>query len=1325
MRTPRPLLQAAVVSISLLALSSTTANAEESYGEAPHEGPGWQLFASSYPTNIQPSAVDEIQELDANPAEPSFTATFEGEATSSIPVGSSPAAVQAALEALPKIGAGNITVAEGAGGPNSYTITFEKVLGDVEVPTLTATGATASVVRHGAASGTIAVEVFNVGARESNTQEGGSGPIIVTDTLPPGVTAKKAGEFIQPGREEEGEHGFGTDPEIESGVWDCTGNGGGPPPGVEGANVVTCTSDPVGLITFQGGGGLPTFLPTTNSDNNPQPVVGIAVEANTPAAGLTNHASIEGGGAPGPAATTNPVTVSAEPAKGGLVHADAWFSNPDGTIDTQAGSHPYTATFAFDVATAVNANANDEFYMPGSGPRNLETDVPPGLIGDLHTFPQCDRQRLLVQACPPASMLGILRASTPIFGSVQKQVFNMVPEPGAAAELGFEYANTPAYIKFYVRTGADNSIVSRAVLPNREVDQTLLTLWGVPNEESHNRWRYREGGCSQEEMEKAENGELIDYCTVQQNRPQQPFLTLPTACSPPQPAVTFRQTGLWTEPAATNSITVPLHNAVGEESGFTGCETLEFAPPLTDSLDTSAADSPSGLTVDLTPPLGGLEDHLGLSTADVKGASVALPAGLVINPGQAAGLQACPAGKPGLGRYGDALTTEAERSNGEEDDGPASCPPAAKVGTVTIDTPLLGGDPEKQVTGNVYVLPSQPPDIRLLIAASADGVNLKEVLQTKLNETTGQVTGVASGIAQQPFSDFHLHFEGGSKATLATPTRCSTYTTNADLTPWSSPQAPDFLTNASFAIAEGPGGAACPSGALPFSPSLTAGTTTTEAGGFTPFVMHLTRPDGQQRIDTVSFKSPQGISAIIAGVPQCGETEANAGTCPAGSKLGHAVVEAGPGNNPLTLPQPGEPEIPIYLTGPYRGAPFGLSIVTPAIAGPFNLGTIVTRARIEVDPATGQITVVTDPLPQIIKGVPTDIRSIEAIIDRPGFMFNPTNCTPQTFTGSAQGTAPVGAAGEPAQTAALSSPFDVGGCRGLEFHPRFSVSTAGKASKANGASLDVNVAANGGPQPGGGEANIRSVKVALPTQLPSRLTTLQKACLAAVFEANPASCPKESNVGTATARTPILAQPLMGPAYLVSHGGAAFPDLEIVLQGEGVKLVLDGNTDIKKGITTSTFNTVPDAPISSFELNLPTGPFSVLGAYVAGRDHYNFCGQNLTLPTTITAQNGLVVTQATKLGVTGCPPSVAIVKTAVKGNSVAVTVKLGQQGTVKITGRGLRPTTRRGLKAGTRTITVPLTAVGRAAKRHGRKLKVQAALTVSGRTGTATTTLRA
>jgi hypothetical protein len=452
-------------------------------------------------------------------------------------------------------------------------------------------------------------------------------------------------------------------------------------------------------------------------------------------------------------------------------------------------------------------------------------------------------------------------------------------------------------------------------------------------------------------------------------------------------------------------------------------------------------------------------------------------------------------------------------------------------------------------------------------------------------------------------------------------------------------------------------------------------------------------------------------ASLAAAAGRTGAAELASASCPASSLIGTVQTGAGVGPSPLFVAGKA------YLTGPYKGAPYGVAVIVPAVAGPFDLGTVVIRQALLIDPNDAHVTDVSDPFPTILQGIPLRIKRVDVTLDRQGFTFNPTSCEPKTVNATVTS---IGGAQAP-----VSSHFQAAGCGALPFKPAFSASTSGKASKASGASLDVKVTSKGGPQPGGGEANIRSVKVSLPKQLPSRLTTLQKACLAAVFEANPASCPKESDVGTATAKTPILANPLVGPAYLVSHGGAAFPDLEIVLQGEGVKLVLDGHTDIKKGITTSTFNTVPDAPISSFELKLPTGPFSVLSAYVAGSNHYNFCGQSLSLPTTITAQNGLVITQTTKLGVTGCPPSVAITKTAVKANNLLVTVKLGETGTVKITGKGLRTTTKRGLKAGTHTITVPLTASGRAANRHKSKLKIQATLTVARRTGTATSTLKA
>ncbi|HEY2140695.1 MAG TPA: hypothetical protein VGG98_01395, partial [Solirubrobacteraceae bacterium] len=568
--------------------------------------------------------------------------------------------------------------------------------------------------------------------------------------------------------------------------------------------------------------------------------------------------------------------------------------------------------------------------------------------------------------------------------------------------------------------------------------------------------------------------------------------------------------------------------------------------------------------------------------------------------GQAAGLTACQPGQ-------DAIGTEAA----------PSCPAASKVGVVSIATPLL---PEK-LEGDVYVLQSNPPELKLLVAASADGVNLKLVGVVHLNETTGQLTTKFEGTPELPFTNFKLSFSGGPQAALDTPTQCGLYTTHADFTPWSSPFVEDFSPSASFALAEGPGGGACPSNPMPFAPTLTAGSTTDQAGGFTDFSMLLQRGDGQQRIEKLRFKAPAGLSGMISRVPLCGETDANAGTCPATSHIGHAVVASGPGPYPLVLPQPGEPELPIYLTGPYGGAPFGLSIVTPVIAGPFNLGTIVTRARIDVDSHTAQITVTTDPLPQIVKGVPTDLRSIDAVIDRDGFMFNPTNCNSQEFAGTA--TSAQGA------TVAISSHFGVGSCQSLKFAPKFSVSTPGKTSRANGAGLTAKLSYPNAAQ--GTQANITRVKVDLPKQLPSRLTTLQKACTNAQFEANPANCPAASKIGMATVTTPLLPVPLTGPAIFVSHGGEAFPSLTIVLQGYGVTVDLVGTTFISKaGITSTTFKMVPDVPFNTFTLTLPQGRYSALAA------NGSLCASKLAMPTEFLAQNGLKINKSTPVSITGC-----------------------------------------------------------------------------------------
>ena len=535
------------------------------------------------------------------------------------------------------------------------------------------------------------------------------------------------------------------------------------------------------------------------------------------------------------------------------------------------------------------------------------------------------------------------------------------------------------------------------------------------------------------------------------------------------------------------------------------------------------------------------------------------------------------------------------------------------------------------------MLQSNPPELKLLVAASGDGVNLKLVGTVHLNEATGQLVTTFDETPDAPLNEFKLAFSGGAQAALVTPPTCRVYSSQTDFTPWSSPFTEDALQEASFGIDTGPAGAPC-ANPLPFAPTLTAGSSTDQAGGYTSFSLLLQRGDGQQRMSSLSFKAPEGLSGMIASVPLCGEAQANAGTCSSASQIGHAVVGAGPGPYPFYIPQQGAPPAAIYLTGPYEGAPFGLSIVTPVVAGPFNLGTNVVRAKIEIDPHTAQITVTTDAsgphsIPTILDGIPTDIRSIDTVIDRPGFMFNPTNCNPQEFAGTAHSAE--------GASAPIGTHFQMGSCQALKFAPDFKVSTAGKASKAQGASLTADIVYPTGPlgaNQASSQSNIASVKVDLPKQLPSRLTTLQKACTSAQFEANPAGCPAASVVGHAKVITPILPVPLEGPAFFVSHGGEAFPSLEVMLQGYGVTVELVGSTFISKaGITSSTFKSTPDVPFSSFELTLPRGKYSALTANVPPKDNYSLCGQKLVMPTAFTAQDGAVIHQSTPVTVTGCP----------------------------------------------------------------------------------------
>jgi hypothetical protein len=401
-----------------------------------------------------------------------------------------------------------------------------------------------------------------------------------------------------------------------------------------------------------------------------------------------------------------------------------------------------------------------------------------------------------------------------------------------------------------------------------------------------------------------------------------------------------------------------------------------------------------------------------------------------------------------------------------------------------------------------------------------------------------------------------------------------------------------------------------------FGPSFAAGTTNNQAGAFSPLTVSFGRSDGEQQLGGVTVRTPPGLLGSLSAASLCGEPAASNGSCPSSSEIGSLTVSAGAGANPFYVTG-GK----VFLTGGYKGAPFGLSIMVPAVAGPFNLGTVVVRGSIAVDPITAALTVSTDPLPTILDGIPLDLRNVSVTIGKPGFIFNPTNCNSMTLNGDLAG----GLGGGELVT----NSFQVTNCAALGFKPGFSASTSGRTSRANGAGLDVKLSYPAGSM--GKQANIAKVKVDLPKQLPSRLTTLQKACPDSVFNANPAACGQGSKVGQATAVTPILPEALHGPAYFVSHGGAKFPELVVVLSGYGVTVDLHGETFISPaGITSSTFRAVPDVPISMFELKLPQGPNSALAA------NGNLCASKLKMPTAFTAQDGATIRQSTPITATGC-----------------------------------------------------------------------------------------
>jgi hypothetical protein len=905
-------------------------------------------------------------------------------------------------------------------------------------------------------------------------------------------------------------------------------------------------------------------------------VVEVTLNAGTTGS-LTNSASVSGGGA-GSASTRGAANLagSAPPAFG-LLGFDSLIAGLDGLADTQAGGHPYEFTTRVDLNNGFRIGPQAEFRA--TSPKDVKdvmVDLPLGFLGSVLATPTCTFAQLSSHipagGCPTDTVVGHLDTEPATKDSVSGSVYNMVPEHGVAAEFGFIDVLAGAHVLYASVVPTARGYVLRTTAPEiPQIDLTsiIATFYGNPA--------------------------VKDAAGTTPSA----FFTNPASCSG-EPLTTSIHMDSWQSPGRYNADGTPDlsdPNWAGFTSlspPVTGCNLLHFDPSLSVQPETTVADSPTGLNIDAEVPQS--EDPGALGTPPLRDASVTLPTGLAINPSAAAGLGACTPAQIAL-----------------ESAAPPSCPASSKVGTVELTTPALAGT----LKGSIYLASQGDNPFHSLLAGyivvddPVTGVVVKVPGNLTPDPNTGQVTGVFDDSPQFQFSSLKLHFFGGVHGELSTPQTCGTYTTTSDLMPWSAPDSgPDATPSDSFGIDTG-----CVAG---FSPGFTAGMTSNQAGGFSPFAVSLSRTDQDQDLSGVIVRTPPGLLGIINGVERCPEPQASQGACGQGSLIGHTTATAGTGSDPFYV-QGGQ----VFLTGPYRGAPFGLSIVVPAVAGPFNLGNVVVRAAIGVDPHTAQITVSSDPLPTILQGIPLDIRSVNVSVDRAGFTFNPTSCEALSVGGTITSTQ--------GATASVSSRFQAANCANLPFKPAFTVSTQAKTSKKNGASLDVKVG-----YPKGAQANIRSVAVTLPKALPSRLTTIQQACPQATFDANPASCPAGSNIGVATAHTPVLAGPVVGPAYLVSHGGAAFPDLVIVLQGEGIMLDLVGSINIKKQVTSSAFNSVPDAPISSFELKLPEGPHSGLAAVLPPKAKGSLCGTSLTMPTTITGQNGATFKQNTRIAVTGC-----------------------------------------------------------------------------------------
>jgi hypothetical protein len=848
---------------------------------------------------------------------------------------------------------------------------------------------------------------------------------------------------------------------------------------------------------------------------------------------------------------------------------------------TQAGAHA-DFTLAFELA------ATDETPPhPYAFTRDLDFRLPPGVFGNPQNFPRCTLTQFGAGSgeshCPQDSQVGVseVRLAGSINTTLTEPVYNMESPGGEiVARFGLYAGLYPTIINIRVDP-SDYSLVASvegAAAP-AEVIGAKTTFWGVPALPIHDALRLT--------PEEGLAGKLPPGGRSSGQSPT-PFLSNPTDCSLER-EVTVTATS-YQLPEAPSSLSAPFPQ-IG------GCGKLAFAPKFTATPTNPEAFAPSGLDAVLTVPQD--ETPGGLATSALRSAVVSLPEGMSVNPAQADGLEACSSSQVGFG------TTNT-----------SNCPDAAKIGSVEVEVPALA----RILNGSVYLRTPEPGKLfRFWLVTDEQGVHLKLPAEIVLNPITGRLTTVFAGIdtlgglPQVPVAEFRLHVFGGPRAPLATP-GCGTYQTHYEFSPWSGK--PATVGDAPMEITSG-----CGKGG--FAPKLEAGTVSLRAGSFSPFTMTLTRSDGEANPRTLSVHLPQGLIAKLAGVPLCPEAVASSPdpNCPAASRVGHLTAATGVGGAPLWIPQPGKEATAIYLAGPHNGDPYSIVSRVPAQAGPFDLGVVANRAAINLDPVSATATITTDPLPQILEGVPIAYRTINATVDRPEFTLNPTDCSAKEITATVRAT--TGA------TATPSAGYQATNCARLAYSPKLKLQLKGATRRSGHPALKAVLT-----QPKN-QANNAKISVQLPVSQFIDQDHINNPCTRVQFNAE--ACPPLSVLGHARATTPLLDQALEGPIYFRSNGGEReLPDIVADLRGGGIRIIQVGFVDSVpiKGTELARlrtrFQSVPDAPVTKIAFNLFGG--KKRGLLENSR---NLCKSDRRAKLSFTAQNGLVKNQNLKIA-TSC-----------------------------------------------------------------------------------------